>query len=330
MATHFVLLILSPSLPTVKTSKVEPKVEKVHLEIIKKTRPPQVHKKKSLPVIKKAVLKTKTLAKPLHVKPIRKSFTQSANLKPASKLRISEKTNSISQTLSKPFHKKTPRTSSPQSINFKPASKLKTARGKRHSVERLNIAFAPISMSRKNEGSNAPFAKRSISKTRYSRVISNSKAARKVSTFTASTRNYAGKAVLVSTRNFYSPSFAPSVRVVKNMERVSEEEGTALNGDDFKEIWGRYANSIQLKIAQAKTYPSIARERKQQGKAFLSFKLDKNGDILELSIENSSGYKILDQAAIRAIQEAAPFPQIPVSLNKKYASLKIPISFVLK
>ena len=136
-----------------------------------------------------------------------------------------------------------------------------------------------------------------------------------------------GRAVKVHTRNIFPSSFRPTVRAVSYVDKALGEEGTS---DDFNKIWGQYTNSIQLKIARAKTYPALARERNQQGKALLSFKLNKEGEILELLVENSSGHEILDEAAIKAIKEAAPFPNIPESLNKNFASLKITISFVLR
>ncbi len=297
VATHLVLLIFSPTLPANTTLKLENKVEKVHLEIIKKAKPIRkkktiVPKKKAIPVIKKAMLKTttQTMPKPVHIKPLR--------------------------------------TSSAQSVNFKPARKLSVSRISSPAASRFNAAFASINTTQNKKVSSVPYAKRATLGMNSAKLLPDSKMARKVRSFTPSNGMPTGKAVRISTRSFSSPSFVPAV--VKNIMRVAEEENNLLAGDDFNKIWGQYTNSIQLKIAQAKVYPPIARERKQQGKAFLSFKLDKEGQILELSIENSSGYKILDQAAMKAIKEAAPFPTIPASLNKKYASLKIPISFVLR
>jgi TonB family protein len=299
IATHLVLLIFSPTLPANTTFKLENKVEKVHFEIIKKTKPLQihkkktrVHKKKSIPVVKQAMLKatTKTMPKPVHIKPLIRS--------------------------------------SAQSVNFKPARKLSVSRIPSPAANQFNAAFVPINTALNNIVPSGPYAQRASTGMDSAKLLLDSKIARKVLSFTPLNNNSAGNAVRVSTRNFSSPSFVPAT--VKNIMKVSERKYNLLVGDDFKEIWGKYTNSIQLKIAQAKIYPPLARERKQQGKVFLSFKLDKNGEILELSIENSSGHKILDQAAMKAIKEAAPFPTIPVSLNKKHASLKIPISFVLR
>jgi periplasmic protein TonB len=298
IATHLVLLTFSPSLSTNITIKLENKVEKVRLEIIERPKPPQVQKKK-----------------PMHPRIHKKKP------RPIMKKAVLKTT---SQTLPKQIHIKPLRTRLTQSVNLRPASKLSVSRKARPTASRLNVVFAPISRPSNKVVSGTPYAKRAVSGIRYSNLLHDSKTARKVSSFTPSNNMQAGKAVRVSTRSFSSPSFTPSARVVKKNMKVAEE------GDDFKEVWGRYTNSIQLKIAQAKTYPSIARERKQEGKAFLSFKLDRDGRILELAIENSSGHKILDQAAIKAIKEAAPFPIIPVSLNKNYASLKIPISFILR
>jgi periplasmic protein TonB len=304
VGTHLLILFFFPTLPEKATIKLENKVEKVRLEIIKKTKP--VHKKKSIPVVKKvvkkpipvmrkAVLRTtaKTFPKSVRIKPMSTSFTQSDNFNPARKLSISKKT-------------------SPSAAS------------------RVNVAYVPVSSSRINEVSSVPYAKRAVSEVGHSNSLHDFKIVRRISSFAPSSSMQTGKAVRVSTRSFSATSFAPTARVVKNIASADDEESNSKTGDDFKEVWGLYTNSIQLKIAQAKTYPPLARERKQQGKAFLSFKLDKDGKILELSVENSSGHKILDQAAIKAIKEAAPFPTIPASLNKKYASLKIPISFILR
>ena len=292
IGTHLLLLTFFPALLVKATIKLDNKVEKVRLEIIKKIKP--VHKKKPLPVLRKAVLSTRVqvLPKRVHTKPLHTNFTKSVNLKPARKIYVSRKTS--------------------------------------FSASRVNAAYVPISSSRNIKVSSVPYAKRAVSGMGHSNLLQDSKVVRRVSSFAPSSNMQAGKAVRVSTRSFSSPSFAPTARVVKSIMKVAEEESNSLTGDDFKEVWGLYTHSIQLKIAQAKTYPPLARERKQQGKAFLSFKLDRDGKILELSIENSSGHKILDHAAIKAIKDAAPFPTIPASLNKNYASLKIPISFILR
>ncbi|MBT6296946.1 MAG: energy transducer TonB, partial [Nitrospina sp.] len=86
---------------------------------------------------------------------------------------------------------------------------------------------------------------------------------------------------------------------------------------------------IRMKVASAQVYPEFAREKNKQGKAILSIKLGRNGNILNVSVGNSSGHKVLDEAAVKAIKDAAPYPKIPDKLNRQYVLLKLPISFVI-
>ncbi|GIS85162.1 MAG: hypothetical protein CM1200mP16_14620 [Nitrospina sp.] len=68
-------------------------------------------------------------------------------------------------------------------------------------------------------------------------------------------------------------------------------------------------------IAKAKIYPPKPREKGQQGKIYLSFKIAKDGNVLKLLVEHSSGYEILDEAARIAITEAGPFPPFPETIK---------------
>ena len=48
-------------------------------------------------------------------------------------------------------------------------------------------------------------------------------------------------------------------------------------------------------------------------KAILHFRIQKDGGIDELRVEESSGYNSFDLAALRAVQNASPFPALPAS-----------------
>ena len=100
--------------------------------------------------------------------------------------------------------------------------------------------------------------------------------------------------------------------------------------EELNNLWNGYTNKVRQMIAKAKIYPPKAREKGQQGKIHLSFKIGKDGKVLKLFVEHSSGYEILDEAARIAITNAGPFPPIPEKLEKQYALLKLPISFVLR
>ena len=123
-------------------------------------------------------------------------------------------------------------------------------------------------------------------------------------------------------------SFKPQARNVPMLAPDQQED--PLTADEQKNLWAGYTSAVRKMIANAKVYPPKARDKGQQGKIDLSFKLGKHGELLKLLIENSSGNNILDDAARNAVENAGPFPPIPEKLNKQYVLLELPISFVLR
>jgi protein TonB len=62
------------------------------------------------------------------------------------------------------------------------------------------------------------------------------------------------------------------------------------------------------KIEAAKRYPRIARRMGIQGTATVRFKLKPNGHLEKIELVESSGSKILDDASLETVREAAPLP----------------------
>jgi protein TonB len=46
-------------------------------------------------------------------------------------------------------------------------------------------------------------------------------------------------------------------------------------------------------------------------RAVISFRIERNGDMTGLRVSESSGYNSFDLAAMRAVQNASPFPPLP-------------------
>jgi TonB family protein len=132
---------------------------------------------------------------------------------------------------------------------------------------------------------------------------------------------------LIETHAVLNNSFTPQI---KNITALVPEANNPLLEEELKDLWNVYTTKIRQMIANAKTYPSRARDKGKQGKALVSFQIGKHGEIIKLLIESSSGHKILDEAARMAVSNAEPFPPIPEKLNKQFAFLELPISFVLR
>jgi len=58
-------------------------------------------------------------------------------------------------------------------------------------------------------------------------------------------------------------------------------------------------------------YPDAARLRGLHGNLILTVVLAPDGRVRDVSVNRSSGYRVLDDAAVRIVHLAAPFPPIP-------------------
>ena len=70
-------------------------------------------------------------------------------------------------------------------------------------------------------------------------------------------------------------------------------------------------------------YPEEARRRKLSGSLLLEVALNANGTINEIMIRRSSGEKILDDAAIRIVELAAPYAPFPQKIKQETGVLHI-------
>lgn len=90
-----------------------------------------------------------------------------------------------------------------------------------------------------------------------------------------------------------------------------------------------YAGIIQKRILENLSYPPQAKEAGFQGTVKLSLYLSYRGELLDIKIKDSSGYKILDDNAIRVAKEVSSYPPFPSSIEQKEIQLEIPIVYRL-
>ncbi len=99
--------------------------------------------------------------------------------------------------------------------------------------------------------------------------------------------------------------------------------------NDLGYLRNGFSSDVRGKIAIAKYYPGLAREKGWEGKPVIEFQIGKNGELLDSSIAVSSTHEILDLAALDAVKKASPYPKIPKSLQTDSIKFKLPISFRL-
>lgn len=92
----------------------------------------------------------------------------------------------------------------------------------------------------------------------------------------------------------------------------------------------QYFGAVRYQIEKHKRYPSTAQKRNIQGEVTVRFVITPDGGIRNLILVRSSNYKALDDAALKAVHKASPFPKPPANLlTKKEMILEISILFEL-
>ena len=70
-------------------------------------------------------------------------------------------------------------------------------------------------------------------------------------------------------------------------------------------------------------FPEEAIARNLSGKLIMNVTLDQAGHVVNSQISLSSGYKVLDQAALRVVKLAAPYEPLPEEIRRKWDQLNI-------
>lgn len=82
-------------------------------------------------------------------------------------------------------------------------------------------------------------------------------------------------------------------------------------------VW--YMEAWRKKVMQIGNinYPEAARSEKVYGQLELAVQINRDGTLKKIEILRSSGHKVLDDAAIRIVELAAPFAPFPENLHEK-------------
>jgi periplasmic protein TonB len=105
----------------------------------------------------------------------------------------------------------------------------------------------------------------------------------------------------------------------QNEEYLDDNKPIPLNTKEAKYI--SYFNRIKQQIQQVWVYPNQAAKKKISGQITLKFEISRDGSLIDAHLTNSSGFNILDIAAIKAVKEAAPYYPFPVTIKRKKLSI---------
>jgi protein TonB len=117
-------------------------------------------------------------------------------------------------------------------------------------------------------------------------------------------------------------------------ESTSDKDKTvaaSANGDDQvdRAVLDEYGRGLRDRAAQLSGYPSLAKQRGWQGTVNVLVRFARNGVAYQISVKDSSGYKMLDDQAVKMVKQACARYVLPDALTHKAFSLVVPIEFKL-
>ena len=115
-------------------------------------------------------------------------------------------------------------------------------------------------------------------------------------------------------------------QIDKNIDDYNKRPRRRFIGARTQEFrFARYIEDWRLKVERVGTfnYPQAARDQKIYGNLQLTVSIKPDGTIEKVEINRSSGQKILDEAAIRIVNLAAPYAPFPDDISKDTDILSI-------
>ena len=96
---------------------------------------------------------------------------------------------------------------------------------------------------------------------------------------------------------------------------------------DSKNILSEFLGDVRRRIESNKTYPPAARDAGIEGSSGIRMTITRDGQLEKVEIVDSSGYEILDRAALQSVRSAAPFPPIPKKIDREKIEMNLYVVF---
>ena len=77
-------------------------------------------------------------------------------------------------------------------------------------------------------------------------------------------------------------------------------------------------------------YPRRAQRTGQEGTVRLTITINRDGEVKDVSYEDQTEYKLLNQAAYKAVKKASPFPAMPPTISGDSYVFSVPVTFRLQ
>jgi periplasmic protein TonB len=124
-----------------------------------------------------------------------------------------------------------------------------------------------------------------------------------------------------------TPQVVEAQEQPKQVALASEQSsGEAKKGAADPAVFKQYLGKLSEFVQKAKINP----RSKLTGTVWVKFKVSPEGELLSREITASSGSKVLDEAAVAALDRAAPFPPMPQEVANGPVDVSVPFKFVTR
>ncbi len=109
-------------------------------------------------------------------------------------------------------------------------------------------------------------------------------------------------------------------------------EDLGLSATDFgetKQSFSEFLRKVRERIKEVQRFPTNVRDLDEGSSTTVRFTLLRNGTIMNPKVSTSSGSRVLDNAALAAVQNAEPYPPFPDGQPGNSIRLELPVVFEL-
>jgi len=114
------------------------------------------------------------------------------------------------------------------------------------------------------------------------------------------------------------------------LPNVQEKEEATISLETTDALYRPYAQMVKERIQQQWAYPAAAQNRYIQGDLTIIFRIERNGRLVNSHIARSSGYRMLDEFSLQAVELASPFPPFPEAIPVKFLNINASFAYRLK
>lgn len=127
-------------------------------------------------------------------------------------------------------------------------------------------------------------------------------------------------------------SEGPQTGATAEAEALGDDQGNSIGGrSEGPQVafdFDAWANQVRQGVDAHKAYPYAARSRGLEGRVSVAVSVTPEGHLAgEPRVTRSSGYAVLDRAAVAAVNQAAPFPPVPQDSPRE---LELTLVFTLR